>query len=206
MNDTASELKEIEKAEAALAEQREEIERKERECRYKREQAEREAEYLKRVEAEEAMFDAFRQAVGDDLWARAETGGADCSIVRRQVGRYIGRHATKYEPRLRIERSYTGVGHHQNHRPRDYKISDDFKNPIEYLKEIAHAHAVSVQSMDEDEKYIADMGLKAAYGVSVQRRTRQGRIAQGYEFILGQLPEHQMRQVVDLLNSFKGDA
>ena len=205
MNDTASELKEIEKAEAALAEQREEIERKERECRYKREQAEREAEYLKRVEAEEAMFDAFRQAVGDDLWARAKNGGADCKIVQRQVGRYLSRY-TKYEPRLRIERHYTVVVDHQSYSARDYKISDDFKNPIEYLKEIAHAHAVSVQSMDEDEKYIADMGLKAAYGVSVQRRTRQGRIAQGYEFILGQLPEHQMRQVVDLLNSFKGDA
>jgi len=205
MNDTASELKKIEEAEAALAEQREEIERKEREWRYKREQAKERAEYLKRVEAEEAMFDAFRQAVGDDLWARAKNGGADCSIVQRQVGRYLSRH-TKYEPRLRIERSYTGVGAHQSYRARDYKISDDFKNPIEYLKEIAHAHAVSVQSMDEDEKYIADMGLKAAYGVSVQRRTRQGRLAEGYEFILWHLPENEMRQVVDLLNSFKGDS
>ena len=123
----------------------------------------REAEYLK-LEAEEAMFDAFRQAVGDDLWARAKNGGADCKIVQTPVGRYLSRY-TKYEPRLRIERHYTGVGDHQSYRARDYKISDDFKNPIEYLKEIAHAHAVSVQSMDEDEKYIADMGLKAAYGV-----------------------------------------
>jgi hypothetical protein len=205
MNDTASELKKIEEAEAALAEQREEIERKEREYRYKREQAKREAEYRKQVEAEEAMFDAFRQAVGDDLWARAETGGADCSIIRRQVGRYIGRHATKYEPRLRIERCYTGVGHHQNHRPRDYKISDDFKKPIEYLKEIADAHAANVQSMDEDEKYIADTGLEGAYGVHVRRKTRRGRLSVGYEFVLWELPEDEMKQVVDLLNSFKDE-
>ena len=204
MNDTASELKKIEEAEAALAEQREEIERKEREWRYKREQAKREAEYRKQVEAEEAIFDAFRQAVGDDLWARAETGGADCSIIRRQVGRYIGR-LTKYEPRLRIERRYTGVGYHQNHRHRDYKISDDFKKPIEYLKEIADAHAANVQSMDEDEKYIADTGLKDAYGVHVRRKTLQGRLSVGYEFILWELPEDEMKQVVDLLNSFKGE-
>jgi len=204
MNDTVGELKKIEEAEAALAEQREEIERKEREWRYKREQAKERAEYLKKQKAEEAMFYSFRQAVGDDLWNRAKAGGAHCSIVQRQVGRYIGRF-TEYQPRLRIERSYTGVGAHQSYRARDYKISDDFKKPIGYLKEIADAHAVSVQSMDEDEKYIADMGLKAAYGVSVQRRTRRGRLAQGYEFILWQLPEDEMKQVVDLLNSFKGE-
>ena len=146
MNDTANELKKIEEAEAALAEQRKEIERKEREWRYKR------------------------------------------------------------EPRLRIERHYTGVGHHQNHRPRDYKISDDFKKPIEYLKEIADAHAANVQSMDEDEKYIADTGLEDAYGVSVRRKTRRGRLSVGYEFILSDwLPEDQMKQVVDLLNSFKDE-
>ena len=204
MNDTANELKKIEEAEAALAQQREEIERKEREYRYKREEAKREAEYRKQVKREEAMFDAFRKAVGDDLWERAEAGGADCSIIRRQVGRYIGR-ATEYQPGLRIERNYTGVGYHQNHRPRDYKITDDFKKPIEYLKEIADAHAANAESMDEDEKYIADMGLKAAYGVSVQRRTRRGRLAPGYEFILWQLPEDEMKQVVDLLNSFKDE-
>lgn len=204
MNDTASELKKIEEAEAALAEQREEIERKEREWRYKREQAKARAEHLKRVEAEEAMFDSFRQAVGDDLWSRAKTGGADCSIVQRRVSGNLGRYS-RFEPRLRIERRYTGVGAHQNYKARDYKLSGDFKRPIEYLKEIADAHAANVQSMDEDEKYIADMGLKAAYGVSVQRRTRRGRLAQGYEFILWQLPENEMRQVVDLLNSFKGE-
>ena len=120
------------------------------------------------------------------------------------MGRYIGRHATKYEPRLRIERCYTGVGHHQNHRPRDYKISDDFKKPIEYLKEIADAHAANVQSMDKDEKYIADTGLEGAYGVHVRRKTRRGRLSVGYEFVLWELPEDEMKQVVDLLNSFQG--
>ncbi len=59
--------------------------------------------------------------------------------------------------------------------------------------------------MDEDEKYIADMGLKTAYGISVQRRTRRGRLAPGYEFILRELPEDEMKQVVDLLNSFKDE-
>ena len=170
MNDTASELKEIEKAEAALAEQREEIERKERECRYKREQAEREAEYLKRVEAEEAMFDAFRQAVGDDLWARAKNGGADCKIVQRQVGRYLSRY-TKYEPRLRIDAIiFRGPSKLQGQRLQALMTSRILSN----TQRIA-SHAVSVQSMDEDEKYIADMGLRRLGTCS--RRTRQGRIA-----------------------------
>lgn len=205
MNDTAGELKKIEEAEAALAEQREEIERKEREWRYKREQAKARAEYLKKQKAEEAMLYSFRQAVGDDLWNRAKTGGAHCSITQRRVSRNLGRF-TKHEPRLRIERSYTGVGEHRTYKARDYKVSDDFKKPIEYLKEIADAHASNVQSMDKDEKYIADTGLQDAYGVSVRRKTRRGRLSVGYEFLLRDwLPEDQMKQVVDLLNSFKGE-
>ena len=200
MNDTASKLKEIQEAEAALAQQREEIERKEREWRYKREEAKREAEYRKQVEAEEAMFDRFRQAVGADLWDRAKAAGADCMITQRKVG------YNRYEPRLRIDRRYSFRGPVNTDRPRDYKLDGDFKKAIEYLGWIASSTEANAQRMDSEEQYISNMGLKEAFGITMRRKTnRRGRLATGYEFILEELPEHQMKQVVNLLNSFEDE-
>jgi hypothetical protein len=194
-------LKEIQEAEAALAQQREAIERIERKLMQRRKDAQEKSERIKRQKAEEAMFDRFRQAVGADLWDRAKAAGADCLITQRKVG------YNRYEPRLRIDRRYSFRGPVNTDRPRDYKLDGDFKKAIEYLGWIASSTEANAQRMDSEEQYISGMGLKEALGITVRRKTnRRGRLATGYEFILEKLPEHQMRQVVDLLNSFKGDA